>query len=355
MRWFLPLGLCLVGSLAVSGQHSPETSPSLAGLPKDPREVFVAATPFYDFSDPSLKPWHLKATYQLYDDEGQPAQQGTFEYWWASPSVYRTTWTRGDSVETEWHVEDKKRAVKMSGARFSYFEQKLKDALISPLPTASELDPSKYWLNRQTLSLAGSKFSCIMVEPIMAHPGSIADAPLGLFPTYCFDTDAPVLRIRYSMGGVVEEFNRIGKTQNKYLAQNVEFVEGKKKLLSAKVDLVSGLSASDTALTPPVGSVREDKQVEVPEGIANGRLLKKVFPEYPKDARQARIAGKVILHATIGADGVVHDLRVLSAPWPSMAESALWAVSHWQYAPYELNGEPVDINTTVTVIFSLDH
>jgi protein TonB len=157
------------------------------------------------------------------------------------------------------------------------------------------------------------------------------------------------------MGGVVEEFNRIGKTQNKYLAQNVEFVEGKKKLLSAKVDLVSGLSASDTALTPPVGSVREDKQVEVPEGIANGRLLKKVFPEYPKDARQARIAGKVILHATIGADGVVHDLRVLSAPWPSMAESALWAVSHWQYAPYELNGEPVDVNTTVTVIFSLDH
>jgi protein TonB len=119
--------------------------------------------------------------------------------------------------------------------------------------------------------------------------------------------------------------------------------------------LVSGLSASDTALTPPVGSVREDKQVEVPEGIANGRLLKKVFPEYPKDARQARIAGKVILHATIGADGVVHDLRVLSAPWPSMAESALWAVSHWQYAPYELNGEPVDVNTTVTVIFSLDH
>ncbi len=46
------------------------------GLPKDPREVFAAAAPFYDFTSPELKPWHLKATYQLYDEKGKAVGAG---------------------------------------------------------------------------------------------------------------------------------------------------------------------------------------------------------------------------------------------------------------------------------------
>jgi hypothetical protein len=64
-------------------------------LPKDPREIFAAAAKSYDFSDASLKPWHLKASYQLYKQNGKPTAQGTYEYWWASPKTYRSTWMRG--------------------------------------------------------------------------------------------------------------------------------------------------------------------------------------------------------------------------------------------------------------------
>jgi protein TonB len=82
-------------------------------------------------------------------------------------------------------------------------------------------------------------------------------------------------------------------------------------------------------------------------------LLKKQVPFYPQEAMDAHISGTVVLQAIIGRDGGVHDLHVISAPAPSLAISALWAVSQWQYKPYMLNGEPTEVQTTVNVIFSM--
>jgi outer membrane biosynthesis protein TonB len=59
------------------------------------------------------------------------------------------------------------------------------------------------------------------------------------------------------------------------------------------------------------------------------------------------------MRAVIDIDGRVHDLKVVSAPWPSMATSALIAVSHWKYKPYMLNGKPVVVHTTINAIFRL--
>jgi len=59
------------------------------------------------------------------------------------------------------------------------------------------------------------------------------------------------------------------------------------------------------------------------------------------------------LRALIGKDGKIHELHVVSAPWPSLAASALQAVSQWEYKPYLLNGETVDVDTEVNVIFAL--
>jgi hypothetical protein len=78
MRAQILIAVCLGGVLPGFTQNASSPQP---GLPKDPRAVFAAAAPFYNFSDPALKPWHLKATYQLYDEKGKPAEEGTFEYW----------------------------------------------------------------------------------------------------------------------------------------------------------------------------------------------------------------------------------------------------------------------------------
>jgi periplasmic protein TonB len=83
-----------------------------------------------------------------------------------------------------------------------------------------------------------------------------------------------------------------------------------------------------------------------------GNLLDKTVPQYPEIARTARIQGTVVLQATIAKDGTIQNLRVIDGP-PMLQQAAVDAVRSWRYKPYLLNGEPVEVETTVNVIFNL--
>ncbi|HEV2578593.1 MAG TPA: M56 family metallopeptidase [Acidobacteriaceae bacterium] len=101
------------------------------------------------------------------------------------------------------------------------------------------------------------------------------------------------------------------------------------------------------------GSQQPDGPIRVAGGIAAGQIISKVDPIYPPIARAAGIAGAVVLHAIIGADGTIQQLAVISGP-PMLVGSAMDAVRQWVYKPYLLNGEPVKVDTTITVNYSLD-
>lgn len=325
-----------------------------AALPREPREFFSNAAPFYNFSDPQLKPWHLKAKYQLYDGQGNPAESGVFEYWWISPTVYRSSWTRSTASQTDWHTTDGKHAYLSSGGRLNFFEFQLQSAFLSPLPSQEDLDPAKVRLDRRPLGAKKDGFQCVMIVPQMHNFGSTQNVPLGLFPSYCFDPVYPALRISFSFGSVTTGFDSLVKFQNRYLAREIQMLEGKRKILTASVDSLTWLDPSNPALIPSSDAhfPKVDK-VQVNAGIAVGHLLRKEAPVYPQDAKDAHMSGTVVLRATIGRDGGVHNLHVVSAPWPSLASSALWAVSQWSYKPYLLNGDPVEVETTINVIYTL--
>jgi protein TonB len=78
-----------------------------------------------------------------------------------------------------------------------------------------------------------------------------------------------------------------------------------------------------------------------------------VVPTYPPIAKQARIQGQVLLQATIGKDGTVQQLKMVSATSPLLVQNALDAVKQWVYQPTLLNNEPVDVITEITVNFTL--
>jgi protein TonB len=80
-------------------------------------------------------------------------------------------------------------------------------------------------------------------------------------------------------------------------------------------------------------------------------LINKVQPTYPPLARQARIQGVVILEAVISKEGSIDDLKVISGH-PLLQQAAVDAVRQWKYKPTTLNGEPVEVVTTITVTFS---
>ena len=86
--------------------------------------------------------------------------------------------------------------------------------------------------------------------------------------------------------------------------------------------------------------------------MQEGNLVRRVQPTYPPLARTARIQGSVVLAAVISKAGTIDNLRVLSGP-PMLVKAALDAVSAWRYRPYILNNEPVEVETQITVNFTL--
>jgi len=94
------------------------------------------------------------------------------------------------------------------------------------------------------------------------------------------------------------------------------------------------------------------RKVEVPAGVMAGMLLQKTDPVYPPVAQAARIQGTVVLQAAISKTGSVEDLHVVTGQ-ALLQEAALSAVRTWRYRPYLVNGEPVKVQTTINVIFSL--
>ena len=91
----------------------------------------------------------------------------------------------------------------------------------------------------------------------------------------------------------------------------------------------------------------------ISQGVALGLLIHRVVPQYPAIGRAVRAEGTVILQATISKSGTIENLRVVSGP-PLLQQAALDAVRQWQYKPYLLNGQPVEVETTVNVEFKLN-
>jgi len=98
--------------------------------------------------------------------------------------------------------------------------------------------------------------------------------------------------------------------------------------------------------------VRETQTLKVSQGVSQGMLIKRVQPVYPAQARQMGLEGAVQLMASIAKDGSIRSVKLLSGD-AILGRAALDAVRQWKYKPYFLNGEPVEIQTQITVNFKL--
>ncbi|MBV8051318.1 MAG: energy transducer TonB [Acidobacteriaceae bacterium] len=111
-----------------------------------------------------------------------------------------------------------------------------------------------------------------------------------------------------------------------------------------------------TSATAPVLAKAADpapvKRVRLAQRVVEANLIHDVAPTYPPEAGRARIEGAVVLWAVIGKDGTVQDVRVESG-LPMLAQAAIDAVKQWRYKPYLLNGEPVEVDSRITINFTL--
>lgn len=324
---------------------------SLPPLPKDPRAMLDAAASLYNFNnDSAQKPFHLKGSYQLFDEDGKLSEQGTYEYWWIAPNTFRNSWTRSSAMRSEWQFADGRRVTVSSGDRLLFVERDISDLLFAPLPDVTKLD-SELEVNRDQVEIGKQKYPCAMVsKKKYAHvesllPGTGQDM-------YCFDPASPLLRLERFSQAVYVEFSSLHIMGKRVLAHGITMVVGRQTLLKFKVDSVTEFAKDDSSMSPP-GDASQSLAVSKPQSATERTLLKKDPPRYPEAAKEQRITGVVLLDTLIGTDGMVKDVRVLSTPSPLLTKASVDCIKGWQYKPYILDGRPQEVGTMISVLFQM--
>ncbi len=116
--------------------------------------------------------------------------------------------------------------------------------------------------------------------------------------------------------------------------------------------VLGGIIGGTNAGGPPPPPKPAQQRIRVGGNVQAAKMLRQVQPTYPQIAKTAHVQGTVILHAVIAKDGTVQELNYISGP-PLLMKSAMDAVREWKYQPTLLNGDPVEVDTTISVIFTL--
>jgi periplasmic protein TonB len=114
--------------------------------------------------------------------------------------------------------------------------------------------------------------------------------------------------------------------------------------------VLGGIIGSTGGGPPPPPST--PSRIRVGGNVQQANLIHMVQPQYPEIAKTAHIQGTVLLHAVIAKDGTIKQLQYISGP-PLLMRSAMSAVQQWRYRPTLLNGDPVEVDTTISVVFTL--
>jgi periplasmic protein TonB len=117
--------------------------------------------------------------------------------------------------------------------------------------------------------------------------------------------------------------------------------------------VIGGIISSTSSLAAvPKFVPTVPQRIRISQGVTKGLLVHRVEPSYPTLAKAARVQGEVVLTAIISTAGEIENLQLVSGH-PMLVPEAIAAVKQWRYKPYLLNGQPVEVETTITVIFSL--
>jgi periplasmic protein TonB len=113
------------------------------------------------------------------------------------------------------------------------------------------------------------------------------------------------------------------------------------------------LGDAPAARVPEVHPAKPAGPLRISKGVADGQLIAPIRPTYPAIALAARAQGTVVVEATISAEGRIENVRVVSGP-ALLVNAAVEAIRAARYRPYLLNGTPVEVETTISVVFRLD-
>ena len=378
--------------VAAPGQTSPSAQVAASSVtPPAPypdwQSFLAAAANANGLVGKDMTPWHLKAKFKLYDEQHKVKEEGAFEAYVASPTKLRASIVSKSFTQSIYRTDRSDHAVFVSGpdrmpGGFSgqpWPLDQLWAAFADPLPHPGLMPQVMF--DGKEFTTSAKKALCVQAR---GRPALATDMQSPVYAFYCFEPGTQSLLFTSSpVGANGTLITRVGQKdfQGHSIPKQVFIAHGNNIGLIADLESIETIGNVDarelappadaqlypTMMAPPGGvpffgpSVPVTaangsgipKQVTISEGVAQGMVLKKIPPTYPPIAKAARIEGTVVLQATISKQGEIEDLKVISGH-PMLQQSALDAVKQWTYKPYQLNGEPVEVATTVNVVFQLD-
>jgi protein TonB len=230
------------------------------------------------------------------------------------------------------------------------------DALME---SAGRIRTRSGWFSGVAALINGSAASLLLLWPLL-HPASLPRQTLSTLLTAPAPPAAPAQRVPR----VADIAPRVKAAVNPFAAPTrIPQQIAERDVAAPAVDagpltrdqgggILSGLSDSIRTAAAPQVRVAPPKRLAISSGVMAGNKLSGAAPQYPAIARAARVDGTVVLAATIAKSGAIENLHVVSGP-PLLISAAMDAVRTWRYRPYLLNGGPVEVETTVRVVFHL--
>ncbi len=124
-------------------------------------------------------------------------------------------------------------------------------------------------------------------------------------------------------------------------------------VLAACAALGAAACASALALRFEVNQQPKSPNHPVQVKVTDLKIISKVPPVYPPQAKKDHVQGRVVLDAIIGKDGSMENIKVIKSVREDLDQSAIDAVRQWKYQPYLLNGDPIEVETTINIIYTL--
>lgn len=319
-------------------------------MPHDPGTLMTLAGKVNRLTGEGMQPWHLKASFKLLDEQGNLLEAGHIEEFWAGPHKGRLIYTSTDYAQTTyWTYQGTMRSGDKQMPPVPVLE--MRNQFVQPLPDPGYLEHQSFELRQQQAGPA--TLDCLAVK---VSPGSTA-LPALLGHVYCLDEAKPLLRIS-AMGQApdhVDQYvrNKVINFQGHFVPQDIRMVRSGKDLITAHLDSIELLNPVDDAdFAPPPDAFLVPRKIAISSGVAQGNLIRNPRPEYPQEAKSSGVSGTVVIQATIGKDGRISDAHAVSGP-SALRQAAVDAVKNWVYKPYLLNGEAVEVDTTINIVFSL--
>lgn len=308
------------------------------GFAQSPAQLHLQQATLLNTLDSAGKaPFHIKIAFQLYDLAGNSSDKGFIEEWWASPGISRVTVSAASLKTSEPVPLNDELAM---DPREKFLVLKLLQATLHPIPAPG---PSSIMSAKE----APQKFDIATLTCFTTTAEQVGGNGMG--PSkYCIDPATNAIRIQLEGQMSTTSYNSLGTFHDTHVSLAIDIAYTNLQAISGKVTLLQSFDPGKSDIVFPAAPAEQHDKTT----MTAPRTLNHSYPIYPNIAKASHIKGAVLLHAIISKQGTMKDIFVLASPSPALTQAAIDAVQTWTYKPSQLNGQPADVDTLITLNFN---